>query len=266
VPGSSTGILTTNFLHNAIVRNGTIRNWDNFGIWFDWVTRVVTLESLNLQSNGFSGCTSANAATTVRNVESSFNGNTGISAGDDSLIESSKAYRNGGHGVVIRQGLVVDTVSTYNGENGFDTVQGGTLFSRCVAANNDVDGFDLSFGDTLLDCTSNRNGRYGVWASYRNVVRNNIFERNPQAGVRISGDGNRIENNHAIDNGVGIHVTSGTENFIVGNTCIGNDTNYYVVAGNVCQVITPGITTNLINGSSGGVAPGSTSPWINFGY
>ena len=267
VPGSLSGIASAaNGLRYVTVRNGTVNGWGTQGVALSGLSSDATVESLNVQSNGSIGIW-VNDRAVVRNSQAHYNVLRGISAGEDVRIESCTATFNDGIGVFVNRGSqVVDTTSNRNTINGFETIGGNAMFSRCVAVRNGTNGFALYFGDTVADCTAGLNGQHGVLVGFNNVVRNSTFEDNSRAGIWVGGHRNRVENNHSVANGVGIHATAYTNNLIVGNTCIGNATNFYVVAGNVCQVITPAKNTTLIDGSSGGVSAGSTSPWINFAY
>ena len=81
-----------------------------------------------------------------------------------------------------------------------------------------------------------------------------------------TGADNRIEGNNCTvaDRGIDVDVAG---NFIARNCCSGNTTaNWDVVAGNVCLVVDASAGGPLILGNSGGAAPGSTDPNVNFTY
>jgi nitrous oxidase accessory protein NosD len=82
--------------------------------------------------------------------------------------------------------------------------------------------------------------------------------------VLLTSSDNRIEGNHFEANEIGVQAfTAG--NFIARNTCAGNDMNWSVVSGNVCFVVNA-VTSGTVGGDSGGVSPGTTSPWANFTF
>ena len=56
--------------------------------------------------------------------------------------------------------------------------------------------------------------------------------------------------------------TDAAGNILLGNTARSNGTNYDAVANNVCQVISATLSAAVL-GNSGGVSPGTTSPWAN---
>ena len=266
-PGSKFGIYAR-AVRNTTVRNGNVVHWDDGGVYMHSDVINAVVESIAARSNGLTGI-NIGTKSTARNCEASYNVGRGISCAGDGRIESCSVYQNGDSGVYMeKRGVVVDTFSADNNQHGFaaSLVGSSVLFSRCNAENNGRHGFVLNSSCTLADSTASRNGGSGVWIdSVNNVIRGNHFDRNDERGIYALFFGNRIEQNHVTANSVGIEAVN-PNNFIAGNTCIGNDTNFYVVAGNVCQVIPPAQNTTLINGNSGGVAAGSPSPWINFAY
>jgi parallel beta-helix repeat protein len=84
------------------------------------------------------------------------------------------------------------------------------------------------------------------------------------AGIRSTGASNRIQDNLCSTANRGIDVGF-SGNFIAGNTCSGNTTNWSVAGGNVCLVV-QGATGGAIVGNAGGVATGSTDPGANYTY
>jgi parallel beta-helix repeat protein len=268
-PGSLSGIYARD-VRNTTVRNGNVVNWGSAGVALVLNSFNGVVDSITVRSNGSTGII-LSSQSIARNCEASDNGGRGISSGSgvDCRIESCSAYRNGDSGIYVEgQGVVVDCFSKGNGQDGFHVslVSRSVLLSRCNATSNERNGFILTAYCTLIDSMATHNGGSGVFLdSGDNVVRGNQFSANDERGIYARGRRNRIEQNHVTANAVGIEAGS-TNNVIVGNTCIGNATNFYVEAGNVCQVITPAKNTTLISGNTGGVSPGSTSPWVNFAY
>jgi parallel beta-helix repeat protein len=85
------------------------------------------------------------------------------------------------------------------------------------------------------------------------------------AGISVSTSDCQIEDNKCTGNDYGIRVTS-ANNFISRNICSDNTTlNWDVVANNRCLVV-QAVNSTAIFGNSGGTAPGSTNPWVNYTY
>jgi parallel beta-helix repeat protein len=187
--------------------------------------------------------------------------------------------------------VILTDLQALTNSMGLRATHGGIL-SRCTASENSVQGLSAGFGCVLVDCvaydnagigigvgsgctisdsTARQNGRDGIWVDGSgNQVLKCVCTRNGtvtvgSAGILVEGSDNRIEGNNVTDNDRGIDV-DGTGNFVARNTASGNDTNWTVVAGNVCLVIQATNTTTSFDGDSGGAAPGSADPNANFTY
>jgi parallel beta-helix repeat protein len=77
------------------------------------------------------------------------------------------------------------------------------------------------------------------------------------AAAAWAGAGSRVEGNNCVDNDSGIQAVVSGDNFIVGNTCHGNTTNFDVSAGNALGTV--------VDVTAGGAVT-STIPWANFEY
>ncbi|MCU0857645.1 MAG: right-handed parallel beta-helix repeat-containing protein [Pontiellaceae bacterium] len=123
-------------------------------------------------------------------------------------------------------------------------------------------------GSTIRNCTAGFNRGDGIQAAARCFVEGNTSYSNGYngdgAGIAVSGNDSRIENNNVLSNNRGIDVDN-PGNIIVRNTCSGNGTNWTVVVNNVCLVV-QATNSAAINGNSGGTSPGSTDPNANFTY
>jgi len=87
------------------------------------------------------------------------------------------------------------------------------------------------------------------------------------AGVRATGDDNRIEGNNCHSADLGI-VLLGAGNIMLKNTCSGNGINYDIFAGNRYGPIINLTAFNpaTVSGNAGASTVGSTDPWANFAY
>ncbi len=265
VSGSLDGITSPTTIRNPSVRNGHIRGWgvDGISMLSIFIAGGV-YENLQCDFNGGAGmrvpsgsvvtrCTASNNTSVGFNVAygSSVahcaayeNGSTGLHIAAASTVIGCTAASNDGAGFSVSgEGMrVADCASYGNGSNGYFGGSGG-LIERCVARDNTLNGFSASFGTVIRDC---------------------IATFCDGSGVLLTSSDNRLEGNHFEANTIGVQVfTSG--NFIVRNTCADNDTNWSVVAGNVCFVVSA-VTSAAVNGNSGGSSPGTTSPWANFTF
>ena len=84
-----------------------------------------------------------------------------------------------------------------------------------------------------------------------------MISKNTTKGIRLyHADGNRVEANNVwgtTGGEYGIQTTTGTSNFILKNTCVGNGTNYE---------LDPDDTAGPIVSASGFLS--GTDPWANF--
>jgi parallel beta-helix repeat protein len=265
VAGSLNGVASVSVVTDIAVLNGSVRNWGTDGV------HLATAENTRLADLRVSG----NGA--------------GIYAGDNAVVTGCAAFLNGFVGIVMNSGGVLTNCSAYDNTVGIFTGPGCTI-TNCVARSNTFSGIDASDGSTIADCSARFNGDLGIGAGFGSAITNcsasdnggdgiyatigctvrgnacdgNGFGVGDGAGIHVLDPDNRVEGNSCTNNDRGIDVDS-AGNFITRNTCSGNTTNWDVVAGNVCLVVSA-TASGAILGNSGGVAPGSTDPNANFTY
>lgn len=214
----------------------------------------------------------------------------GMFAGEGSCIRDCRASDNSGIGIYTGAGCSVSgCVSNNNGSSGFDigtcctvtacAAKGNTASGirvsntatviGCSAEFNDGDGIAGSFNSSILDCTTFANGSNGISVQRACLIRGNSCIDNGSdtagSGIRVTTDECRIEGNNCIRNYRGIYV-SGSGSIIIANTCSNSVlVNWEIDANNKCLVVA-GVNAGAISGNSGGVSPGSTSPWANFTF
>lgn len=251
VPGSLDGVtVTVNGLNSISIHNGSVRNWGGDGV--DLGTQN-TLNSLFTQ------------------VRSSSNAGRGFSIGQGSVIRDCVSHNNSGTGIEINAASVAAQCSAYgNGDDGIDAGAGSTVVN-CVAFSNNDDGIVASLGCTIRDCTVRFSGGDGIQASSQCLIIGNncTFSGNDGgngAGIRITGNDNRIEANHCTQADRGIDIDA-TGNLIIRNTCAGNTTNWDIVAGNsVAPIVSAVDNLSAITGNTYGGGLGSTDPNANFTF
>ena len=91
----------------------------------------------------------------------------------------------------------------------------GWVVQRCIASNNKGDGVRLTGASTVEDSIMNNNLGDGIQTTSSATIRNNHMEHNQQAGIRISGE----------------------DNIISGNTVRGNGDNYFLLPGNLLNLM-----------------------------
>ena len=232
-----------------------------------WVTAdACIVESCLVHASGAYGIRVLSAGT-ISGCTVSGSVNTGILAGTGGTVSACVSRQNNGGGFFLNHGTVITgSTARANADTGIACSVGNTV-NACAATDNGEHGIDASFSTTVTGCSSARNAHTGIVANSRCLIRANTCEGN---GDGLVGSGifatsqNRIEGNVCTGADFGINVPS-SGNFITGNTCSGNTTNWSIFNGNVCLVVqaTP---AGGINGDSGGVSPGSSNPHANFTY
>lgn len=255
VTGSTNGIQGLfEGIERITILNGTVRNWGGSGVYIG------------------GGSYGSSSGCRIDGIVAQHNGGTGITAGfwgSNCVITNCAANSNDGTGIAAYSGAVIQScVASTNGTYGI--VAGpGTIVRDCAATSNDSHGI---YGDraTIIDCGASSNDGDGIYVIDASLVRGNRCHSNGAgsgndgANIHVLGRDNRIEGNNCLTSDRGIDVDE-PGNFIAGNTCSGNTSNWSVVAGNVCYVVSA-TTAAAIEGSSGGTSPGSTSAWANFSY
>jgi hypothetical protein len=243
-----------------------------------------------VQSSGLSGisvgshsviseCVSRNNAgrglsTTIGTVITacsvSNNGDNGIECLDACTLSESSAVANSSSGIRTRQSCIVSACTVReNGGTGIFTEQ-GTKVTGCVAHSNAGIGIQVALSSTVADCLAVSNGNSGISLAGFCHARANHCDFNGRGtvkngGIVVNGTGSRIEANSCTDNGIGLEVV-GVGNLLTGNTCRASMTNNWsVAAGNKCLVVLAAVAP-AFSGNAGGVALGSTDPYVNFSY
>lgn len=253
VPGSISGVrLDPAHSWRAIaVRNGTARDWSASGFDAQFLNGGV-FDSLTAEGNG----------------------QWGILVGSGASLTHCSATQNGASGVSATDSTVSGCTANSNGNNGFQIY--ATVLTDCTAAFNTLQGVDAGYSSRIDGCNVHQNNAVGIKVQSSEVT-GNLVEQNFGNGIEISGSGslvarnnvhrnslagvgagiyvpgsaNRIDDNHATDEGgtplqdVGINVT-GAGNVVIRNTAHGNVANYALpgTGGTYGPLTTAGAATN----------------------
>lgn len=245
--GSKSGIAAGGGAVGLRLRNGVISGWGDDGV------------ALPLGGG---------SATLIENLVVTGNASDGIRSGGGAIVRGCVARGNGGVGISTASSCqVIECTSIDNGGTGI-FVATESIVANCASILNDADGIYLSTGSHAINNSVNQNGLHGIFLSGSGVVTGNSCGDNGRlgdgAGITSGGTNSRIEGNTCVDNDWGVRVTS-TGNFIARNIASNNTTNWSISAGNACLVVQT-LPGTAINGSSGGVSPGSTDPNANYTY
>lgn len=223
-----------------------------------------SISDCTASANTFTGI-AANAGSAVERCTAEGNGTTGISGGG--TIARCAASNNGGDGISVgSQGTATGCVAIGNSTGIRGSV--GAVITACTAAENTQSGISVNDGGSIIDCAAMDNTVENIRCADGCLVRScNAFANNSfptQTNIRATGGENRLEHNNATGGSIGFSV-GGAGNILIANTARNNTTNYALVAGNICLVVSAA-AAGAISGSSGGVSPGTTNPWANFAF
>jgi parallel beta-helix repeat protein len=275
------------------IRNGTVRNWGATGIDFSATVTRTSISGVTASGNLLGGIRGGYASAIT---ECAAHGNTGVgmAASSGSVFRDCTAYLNTSDGIVAGSGSTLTNCASYNnGLLGYWALDGSTLIN-CTAFDNADSGFLVSSGATITNCAARDNGARGIISAEGSTVTQCTATANVNdgiyvlddsiiigntcssngvgtpiaAGIRVTGNDNRIEGNHCTDNDIGYSIDL-PGNIIIRNTEAGNTNGWVIVANNMYGPIIDrrASTTALVNGFSAPTSTlGSTDPNANFSY
>ncbi len=220
---------------NIAIFNGTVRNWDQYGV------NAFTFYAYNSR---------------FERLQVSNNKSTGLACGNGAVVSHCVALTNGGYGLNGVSSLFESCVATQNGNEGIQA--GSSRVSNCVAEFNGFSGIRCYNGSLVTGCISSYNVLSGIAigadsvASGNDCLGNNSSGNSNHAGILAFFGPGRIEGNHvSYLNGFGIMVNAGqTGVVVIKNTTFGNTNNIYSIpSGN--------------DVGPWGKAATATSPWAN---
>ncbi|YCM44303.1 right-handed parallel beta-helix repeat-containing protein [Verrucomicrobiaceae bacterium 227] len=191
------------------------------------------------------------AGTTCVIEHTSACGNTGqygIMAGDDSVLRHCTANGNigsGGFSRGISLGKGCSAIACNANNNKGATKDPTGSFGVGIYATSDC---------LIKNCTVKGNDGDGIRVGSNNRIEENQSVKNGAAGIRVTGDCNRVDSNHCGANDHGIYFGGVTGNFIIRNSSLKNTSTQFFRNG-------PGNTAPSHNISGGAI---SDNPWENF--
>jgi parallel beta-helix repeat protein len=215
------GIRLASPFTNAVIRNGTVRNWTSHGLSSNGgFLRVENVRSRNNTGNGFlfGPYGSAIDCVALGNGSDGFLGaegcqltrclaygqtaplSEGFSFSGECLLTECTASANGGHGFSAGQrGVLRQCLATYNGLDGITGNTGCTL-EGCAASANGGDGIDLDATGTLTGCVSISNTGSGIVGGANSALAHCAANSNASTGISVS-DGCTLAHCSAYANG-----------------------------------------------------------------
>jgi hypothetical protein len=231
---------------NSTVRDCTVRSAGSVGVLVGSSSNVTRVEVFNGIAAGI-GCGSQSTVTDCVLLSPGTSGDNGISTQQDCRVSGCTVLDAGFNGIAVGSGSTV---------------------TGCVAGLCSQHGINAGTRCTVSNCKMHFNTGDGVRADAESVVTDNHCIDSIGAGasgVRIIGNGCKVEGNECRSCPVGIQV-AGTGSLIVRNTCSLNATNWIIAASNVYGPIVDRTVpaSAAVSGNSAADTTGSTHPNANF--
>ena len=243
-----------------------------------FVTDGWVIEGCTVEGGVADGITTGNACVIVDSAVSN-QAARGINAGNNCTLKNCAVTSSkGDYAIAVGAGATLLNCSAgFNTSNaaksaGFFTGIDTTLIGCSATVNGTSNaspgpdtgiGFLVATQSMIKNCNASGNSGDGIRVENASLVADNAVTFNGTnvsgAGIRVTGSGNRIENNTAVDNPTGFKFV-GKGNLIVRNSNRGGSTAFDVAAGN-----SEGQEVNVFNANSTTIIT-TTNPWANFLY
>jgi parallel beta-helix repeat protein len=274
-------------IEDLLIKDGRISGFYD-GLYCKYMNNS-RINELVVSGNSSKGVSSGQCnGNTIADCTISGNESSGVylSGSNGNTITDCTISENGDEGVYLsgfsgqcNGNTIADCTISGNGHTGVylrgDSGQcNGNTITDCTISGNGGRGVNLSGfsggqcnGNIISDCAISGNDAYGVYLDGQsgqcdgNTIQENMISKNTTKGIRLfHADGNRVEANNVwgtTGGEYGIQTTTGTSNFILKNTCVGNGTNYELDSDD---------TFGPIVDAAGelGSADGAWHPWANF--
>ena len=254
-PGDTMGFPLT------ISKSGSYKLLENITVPNANTTAIlVTTDDVTIDLNGFSilgpcVCTGAGptlvcsptgtgvgilAATNLKNIKV-YNGtvkgmgNSGISVGQDSIIENVRALSNGLAGILVEEGVVNGCTSSSNNTVGIAVYNG--IVTGSTATNNSMHGISLING-IVSGSRAIVNAYHGIEVGNIGTVNGNYASANGWDGIRVTKG--TVNGNSAVGNsqyGLELGGLAGYSNNVLSGNTAGNVTGGVQIGDNLCEGI-----------------------------
>jgi len=240
------------------IRNGTIRNCGDFGVYCSVTGSLI--EDIHATHNSTGGIFLSGSGIRVTRCAALQNGQYGIASSVSfSTVTDCIAEQNTGTGISLNDGTVTGCYVTENTGGGI-AVNSRALVTACNLANNGGIGIQAGVGCKIQGCTVATSGSHGIEVASNDTVSECICISNGTAGIgagiHLTGNGTRIDSCQMNSNDQGI-LCDLADNLITRNSARGNSVaNFSFPAGSEYGEI-------IINPGNAFVA---TNAWANFAY
>jgi len=201
------GIYVPDPRFNIAVRNGTVRDWPDYGVKCDNAQNSI-FESLRCYDNRLTGLFVGEGCRVEGNTCHT-NGAAGISAGGASTVTGNTCCGNGNSGIIPGSGSTVTSNTCCSNDNHGISAGTGNLISGNTCRSNGVHGINVYQGSRIVGNACTGNGDGGVADG---------------AGISASSSDNCVEHNLVVGNDIGIEC--GNNCYIASNRARGNSPDY----------------------------------------
>lgn len=217
-PGSSSGTgnngIYMNGRKNVEIRNGTITNFGNNGIWEENTGNIATghrIIGVRVLANGNAGISLNSKKNIIK---------------DCTISDNSFSSSDSGSGIICYDASIITDNVIYN-----NSYYSGIIATNgCIISGNNIskNGFGIRtfHGCSIIGNSCYRNGDCGILAlGNGNVIKGNTLLENVINGIGVEGTFNTIEENVVTYCKVGINFLN-SQNFYANNRVMYNATNY----------------------------------------
>lgn len=251
---------------NITLRNGSIRGWNAYGANLDFGNsgRGRIIEDVRFVGNYGLSALRVGSGAVVRGCVAVSN-ETGIVAGDGSVLEDCVAQHNSESGISVGNGSVVRGCSARsNGGAGFFT--GTVAMEDCAAVDNGHNGFYIANRDSSMrNCVASGNDMNGVYAPFSGInIHDSTFGNSGVHGIDLGqAQGGMITGCSVNDNG-DRGISAGPDASIEASSVFNNGSNG-IQAGDRSVVTSCRVDNSGANGILVGLASRVTdcSVWSN---
>lgn len=212
---SGSGIYVSGICYNIAIRNGTVRDWRDSGIFGSDASNS-QFENLRCYNNGAYGILAA-TGNLIKENNCYYNGYDGISALNYCTILNNTCTYNDFNGITPgNDSTVSQNTCNQNGYNGIYANVSSSLRGNTCGGNGS-EGIIAGSGSQLIENTCHDNGTNGINAYSGSTVSGNTCYSNTARGI-TAGSSCTVSRNTCLENGTaGIFADTGS--LVSGNTC-----------------------------------------------
>ncbi|MDF1696948.1 MAG: right-handed parallel beta-helix repeat-containing protein [Saprospiraceae bacterium] len=222
--GSGVGILVNGEHFNITIKDGFINSWQDDGIDAS-ETKNSIFQNLNFRYNGQNGM-SIGDQNLIDNCTSFFNVLDGIYGGLGNNFINCSGDSNGESAMQSDSSSQFISCAAYDNYGDGISTETGSLVFGCVVSENAGIGISVGSDCNVMNCSAYKNNNDGIRAGENSMISSCIAAINDGSGINMTGESGSVLKNSAYLNDIsGIHCSNVTSADIKvdGNSLIDND-------------------------------------------